>query len=301
MEQYIYKTAGYMCRFVSSEDGLRPDMKNDSSGNWWKYAILVIAGVAAGSSVTYLIMKDRNKKPVSMPVAQNIQPSQSLKQNVCKNGGGAAEEDKVTEPETVMKTASDTTNEVAEKVDSCIVEEKGGEEMASRQDEQRPEKATGEQVRKPYFRSPVLFAELPDKKKVLHKLYKNLKDYMSCSSLEYFLYIFGDRLGNYQPSDNDFIDWTGGKYSLQSLIIKLYKPDGAKSVPRGTWGKVEEIFLMHGKRIPPKTMKLETNHIPEKVRNAIDQIVESSLNLPRRKPSRAKTPPSNATYNLVQS
>lgn len=299
MRNCILKTAKNVCCFVPSTDGPYSNMNNDSSGKGWKYAIFLAAGAAVGSGITYLIMKNSksfDEDYARTLAANSIRCFQSFKQDICKNGGRTIEEDKFTEPEAVMETANETAGEV----NTCIAEDNDDKGMALKQDK-RPKIVIGEQVRKPYFRSPVLFAELPDKKKVLHKLYKNLKDYMSCSSLEYFLYIFGDRLGNYQPSDNDFIDWTGGKYSLQSLIIKLYKPDGAKSVPRGTWAKVEDFFLIDGKRIPPKSMKLETNHIPEKVRNTIGQIVESSLNLSRQKSSTSKTLSSSATNNPAQS
>ena len=201
----------------------------------------------------------------------------------------------------MRQTAEDSSSKIEVKNENLLNTENNVCKEATLKQNEPPSKAVSVQVRKPCFQLPVLFKQLKDEKKILHRLFKNLKSHMSCSSLEYFLYIFGHWLTDYQPSDNDYIDWIGRKCSLQWLIIRLYKQEGDKSVPRGTWVKVETIFLLDGKRIPPQTMKLETNHIPKEVKDNIDKIIEDSLHPSSQKQSKPKISASNVTDNQVQS
>ena len=116
--------------------------------------------------------------------------------------------------------------------------------------------------------------------KSITKLYDKLQgEYMYCSSRNYFYYVFGGKgLPNgYRPEKNEFISWLSGKPSLQWLIIRLYKPEGKRQLPRGTWEKVEMCFLMDGVQIPSKTMKLETNHIAESHKEGIDTILSEIM------------------------
>lgn len=130
-----------------------------------------------------------------------------------------------------------------------------------------------------HLRYPLLFAKAfsgSERIGIMKALYKKLDgEYMQSSSFEYFCYVFGN-VGNdkrYKPSDGDFINWQDGKPSLQWLILKLYKPEGGKQLERGTWSTVERCFLLNNMPIPPRSMKLETNHIGKSNKIRIDVLI----------------------------
>lgn len=147
-----------------------------------------------------------------------------------------------------------------------------------------------------HLRYPLLLGEVfsgPERIRVMKALYKKLDgEYMQCSSFEYFCYVFGN-IGNnkfYKPTDDDFINWQDGKPSLQWLILKLYKPEGKKQLERGTWSTVEKCFLLDNKPIPPRSMKLATNHIGDAHKNRIDALIADIMQLgPSCNPIHAET------------
>lgn len=116
--------------------------------------------------------------------------------------------------------------------------------------------------------------------KAVEALYKKLKNkYMRCSSLMYFCYIFGGMgtSGTYEPKKNDFIDWTGGKGSLQWLILKLYKLEGKSQIRRGTWQKVETCIMLDHAQIPSGTLKNATNKIAKSDQEEIDAVISKVI------------------------
>ncbi|OUO01349.1 hypothetical protein B5F97_06710 [Bacteroides clarus] len=119
-----------------------------------------------------------------------------------------------------------------------------------------------------------------ERKRVINTLYKRLNEkYIQCSSMEYFSYVFGMAgIGkSYKPTEDDYINWIAGKRSLQCLIIKLYRPDGARQIVRNTWTKVENSFLLDGKPIPSETMKLETNHITNSCKEDMNILISDLI------------------------
>lgn len=111
-------------------------------------------------------------------------------------------------------------------------------------------------------------------------LYRGLKNkYMKCSSFKYFCYIFGGvgASGTYEPEENDFIDWTGGKGSLQWLILSLYKLKGESQIQRGMWQKVETCIMLDHAQIPSGTLKNATNKIAKSDQKKINAVISKVM------------------------
>lgn len=116
--------------------------------------------------------------------------------------------------------------------------------------------------------------------KAMEALFEELTDgYMKCSSYIYFCYIFGGMgaSGTYEPEENDYIDWTGGKGSLQWFILKLYKLEGKSQIRRGTWQKVETCIMLDHAQIPSGTLKNATNKIAKSDQEEIDAVISKVI------------------------
>lgn len=130
---------------------------------------------------------------------------------------------------------------------------------------------------------PLFFKIFKDKAKrlkAMEALFEELTDgYMNCPSFKYFCYIFGGvgASGTYEPKENDFIDWTGGKGSLQWLILKLYKLEGKSQIRRGTWQKVETCIMLDHAQIPSGTLKNATNKIAKSDQEGIDAVISKVI------------------------
>lgn len=125
-----------------------------------------------------------------------------------------------------------------------------------------------------------IFEDEAKRLKAMEALYKKLKDgYMKCSSPKYFYYIFGGvgASETYEPDENDYINWTGGKGSLQWLILKLYKLEGESQIQRGTWQKVETCIMLDHAQIPSGTLKNATNKIAKSYQKGIDEVISKVI------------------------
>lgn len=127
-----------------------------------------------------------------------------------------------------------------------------------------------------------IFKDEAKRLKAMVALFEELKDgYMQCQShsFKYFCYIFGGmgKSGTYEPGEDDYIDWTGGKGSLQWLILRLYRLEGKSQIKRGTWQKVETCIMLDHAQIPSGTLKNATNKIAKSDQEEIDAVISKVI------------------------
>lgn len=255
MTHILLKTANQLGLFALMPVELRCSRNDNSSGNWWKYAVAVLVG----SSATYFILKGCKKYHGDNSFIHSlVLPSE---QCACKN-----ESEPVAEEEETVKSETEDTPAKAEDapVSGCANESEDfiGNSSA---------RSVNERIRKAQLPYPLLFSSVPNcqQAKVIQELARQLQaHYLQCTSLNFFYYVFGGKglPCDYMPNDEDRIDFLGTPSELRYLILSLYRPEGKRSVNRGTWPKVEECFLLNGKPIRPGSLKEQTNKIPDNVK-----------------------------------
>lgn len=115
--------------------------------------------------------------------------------------------------------------------------------------------------------------------KAIDELYKALSGkYISCSSRNYFYYVFGGiSLPNeYCPPSDSFISCNKGEAFLRTLIKILYNEKNGR-VPRGTWIIAENIFLVNGEKIHTR-LGQNTNKASVHYQREVNSIVKGVLN-----------------------
>lgn len=115
--------------------------------------------------------------------------------------------------------------------------------------------------------------------KAIDELYKALSGkYISCSSRNYFYYVFGGiSLPNeYCPPSDSFISCNKGEAFLRTLIKILYNEKNGR-VPRVTWIIAENIFLVNGEKIHTR-LGQNTNKASVHYQREVNSIVKGVLN-----------------------
>lgn len=115
--------------------------------------------------------------------------------------------------------------------------------------------------------------------KAIDELYRALSGkYISCSSRNYFYYVFGGiSLPNeYCPPSDSFISCNKGEAFLRTLIKILYNEKNGR-VPRGTWIIAENIFLVNGEKIHTR-LGQNTNKASVHYQREVNSIVKGVLN-----------------------
>lgn len=114
--------------------------------------------------------------------------------------------------------------------------------------------------------------------KAIDELYAaTIGKYFSCSSRNYFYYIFSSTSlpNGYCPPSDSWISCNKGAAFLKALIKRLYNEKNGR-ILRGTWPNVERIFLVNGEK-PHTGLGKNTNKASVQCKREVNSIVTGVL------------------------
>lgn len=114
--------------------------------------------------------------------------------------------------------------------------------------------------------------------KAIDELYAaTIGKYISCSSRNYFYYIFSSTSlpNGYCPPSDSWISCNKGAAFLKALIKRLYNEKNGR-ILRGTWPNVERIFLVNGEK-PHTGLGKNTNKASVQCQREVNSIVAGVL------------------------
>ena len=99
--------------------------------------------------------------------------------------------------------------------------------------------------------------------------------FFQCTKQE-FRYWFGGSMGmNFDAkTECKRINWKRGKYTLQYLIIRLYRPANKGRLSKGMWEKVRNVFLLDNKPILSGTLGKNVEKIGQQDKEDIDNMFQ---------------------------